>query len=617
MYTLTTHIKKYFPLVAIVAIVISLILLTSRCAQIAPLEGGPIDSVAPKLVSTYPIHGSTEFKGKKITLTFDKEIEIKDIYNRLLITPKLPRLGDNPSYTYKSQGKILTLNLEANLEEETTYTFNFKDAIVDTKESTPADNPTLTFSTGEYIDSMYVEGQVAMLMTGYLVKNAIVTLYKITDIESDSMHILNSPPDYFTTTDQEGKFLIKNIKDGRYRICAGYSQENKIILDDGKDYYGFLKSPIELFEPITNITIPITEANVKTFKIQGNHPQGPYYEINFNKPVANYTLNLAQASKRFTGHLHSHLIENSMTIRVYNTMGLLDDDLLAAHLIAEDEMGQQIEKKLQIHFKNKSVPKEPFTYKLKPETGTPIEIDNHVLRWQINFNKPIKKIFTEKIALTIGNHEKVFISADEIHWLPQHDAIIIEKNIPNALLAELLHVTKGAPASENSTSQQQENTEKENLNVKKFVHKSASINLTMEKGAFLSVEREWSNAMSAVYSIKNPEVCGTIRGTIITNEPGFVVQLLNENNDVIDEIFNTVHYTFSKILPGNYRIRVLCFKEKNGKWQYGNIHQLETPDPVIFYPYLIPVVANWGIENIDIVTTPDFNMTEQHDATYA
>jgi hypothetical protein len=144
---------------------VALGLFIPSCARIMAPEGGPKDTVPPKLIRAFPTQGSTGFKEKTIKLVFDKEIEVHDIYNKLVVTPKLPTLKNRPSYTCSVRGKTLKLTLEAPLQEDTTYTFNFNDAIKDTTEGNIAESLVLAFCTGEYIDTMYVTGQVKHLMT--------------------------------------------------------------------------------------------------------------------------------------------------------------------------------------------------------------------------------------------------------------------------------------------------------------------------------------------------------------------------------------------------------------------------------------------------------------------
>jgi len=563
---------KCLPLLTILSPII-ILLLTTRCSQIEELEGGPKDTTPPQLISTYPLHGSTGFKEKKLKLTFDKEIEIQDIYNRLIITPKLARLEDKPSYVAKVRGNVVELELEAPLEEETTYTFNFKDAICDTKEHTPAENPTLTFSTGDYVDSIYVAGHIRYLMTNQPATDALVCIYKIN--ESDTLHILNSTPDYFTKTNQSGEFKIEHIKQGRYKICAGYSKESKLILDASKDPYGFLPAILELSESIENLNLPILEADVTEFKLQNSQPQGQYFEINFSKRLTTYTIELANRSKRFKeAQLYSHLIENGHTIRVYNTLGLLEDDMLEAKLTAQDIMGNSIEKNVSIHFRDRVIEKEKFKCTIQPTTGT--KVDTMPFQVHISTNKPIKSIQTDNLFLVVNQADTLQLTPEEIIIHPHRDSLTIQKHFD---LANWLQ-----PAGE----------------AKEESEKSPSIDLYIPKGAFTSIEKELNEAANYKYLVKNPQECGTIKGKVTTYAPGFIVQLLNTDYEVVEEIRNKADYVFKNVLPGNYRIRVLILSEKDGKWSFGNINQSIPSDPVIFYPHELTIVANWEVDYIDI-----------------
>jgi hypothetical protein len=567
----TSQLFKYMPLLTILCTLV-ILLFTTRCSQIEELEGGPKDTTPPQLISTYPLHESIGFKGQKLRLTFDKEIEIQDIYNRLVITPKLARLEDKPSYVAKVKGKMVELDLETPLEKETTYTFNFKDAICDIKEHTAAVNPTLTFSTGDYVDSMYVAGQVKYLMTGQLANDALVCLYKI--IETDTCHILNSTPDYFTKTNQEGEFKLEHIKQGKYRICTGYSKENKLILDASKDPYGFLPTTLELLEPIDSLPLYILQADVTEFKLQNHQPQGQYFEISFSKPITAYTLELANRSRRFkNAQLYSHLIEDGHTIRVYNTLGLLEDDILEAKLTAQDIVGKSIEENISIHFRDKTTKKEKLKYTIQPIPGT--KVDPKPLELNIIFNKPIKSIQQDSLFFVINQADTLKLIPDEIILQSHKDTITIQKYFDTADWIQ-------AP--------QEVNTETDEL---------LNIELHIAKGAFISVEKELNEPSDHKYFIKTPQECGTIKGRISTRFPGFIVQLLDTNYEVVEEIRNKTDYVFKDILPGNYLIRVLLLREKDGKWNFGNINQSIPPDPVIFYPHELAIVANWELDYID------------------
>ena len=550
---------------------VTLGLLTYACARITVPEGGPKDTTPPKLIKTYPEQECTGFQGKMIKLGFDKEIEVRDIYNKLVVTPRLQKLEGQPSYTYKVRGNTLKLMLEAPLEEATTYTFNFNDAITDITEGNVAEEPVLTFSTGDHIDAMYVTGQVKYHMTHQPAAKVLVALYKA---DNDSLNILNSPPDYFIKTDEEGQFKLDHVRKGQYYLYASSSQENQLMVDPGADEYGFLKDPIDLTAvPVEDVTLSILKADVREFKLQGQQPQDQYFELSFNKPVVDYTLALVRKSKRFkqAPTLYSHLVEDKQVIRVYNTFGLLEEDSLEAHLTAQDVLGTVIEETINIHFREGSSQKKRSSYTFAPASGADINPD---FVGTMTLNKPVKEVAADHLFFVFNGQDTVHISTKDLQFNAQRDKVTIKKQLDPSLLKP----------------QKSEDKERE---------EAAGLVLHMDEEAFLTVEGDSSEAMRYAYTFRNPKAYGTIQGTVTTQAPGFMVQLLDPNYKVVDEIKNERHYQFKEVAPGNYRLRVLVLQEQDAEWCFGNIHERREPDPVVFYNDEVGVIANWEITGID------------------
>lgn len=163
-----------------------------NCATPRLPQGGAKDTIAPEIIDTYPAKRSLFFKDKKIILIFDKKINVHDLYNQLLITPCLKNLKGAPNYTYKNKKYSVRLDLHSPLEERTTYTFNFREAIKDITEGNIAKNPVIVFSTGAYIDTMHIQGKVKYLMTDKPGENCLVSLYKA---NNDTLDIFNSVPE--------------------------------------------------------------------------------------------------------------------------------------------------------------------------------------------------------------------------------------------------------------------------------------------------------------------------------------------------------------------------------------------------------------------------------------
>ena len=58
-----------------------------RCARQAPPQGGPRDSLPPKVVMMTPAFGTTNFKDKRITIQFNEYVQLKDQQKEFFTSP--------------------------------------------------------------------------------------------------------------------------------------------------------------------------------------------------------------------------------------------------------------------------------------------------------------------------------------------------------------------------------------------------------------------------------------------------------------------------------------------------------------------------------------------------
>ena len=111
------------------AVVAMIVTSGSGCAQIGAPTGGPRDTIPPRLLRASPVQNSTNFKGNKITLTFDEYVVLADVQNNVIVSPLQKT---NPVIDYKL--KTVTIKLKDSLLPNTTYSINFGDAIKDNNE---------------------------------------------------------------------------------------------------------------------------------------------------------------------------------------------------------------------------------------------------------------------------------------------------------------------------------------------------------------------------------------------------------------------------------------------------------------------------------------------------
>ena len=192
------------------------VLLFAYCANIVPPEGGPKDILAPKLNFATPANKHLNFSQNKIELIFDEYIQISD-YKSIQLSPIC-----EPKPKIEVQGKKIIISLNCPLEPESTYTINFGQTIMDVNEKNPLNNFKYVFSTGNKIDSLYLEGVAKNLFYGSKLEGVVVGLFKSSDLKT---------PHYFTSTNNLGEFLIQNIKGEEY-ILFGFKDENNNLKYD-------------------------------------------------------------------------------------------------------------------------------------------------------------------------------------------------------------------------------------------------------------------------------------------------------------------------------------------------------------------------------------------------
>ena len=130
----------------------------TSCAKRGTITGGPKDTIAPKIVGSFPENFSTNFKGNEIKINFNELIKVKDITKQLIISP--PMKKQPVIVPQGSASKFISIKILDTLQENTTYSFNFGQSISDNNENNPYSQFKYVFSTGSYIDSLTVVGKI-------------------------------------------------------------------------------------------------------------------------------------------------------------------------------------------------------------------------------------------------------------------------------------------------------------------------------------------------------------------------------------------------------------------------------------------------------------------------
>jgi len=217
-------------------LIVFFLLLTFSCAREAMPLGGPKDTIPPKIIKSYPYAYQTNFNDNKIVIKFNEFFGLKNIQNEFFVSPPLPSM---PKFTIK--GKKLIVKLKQQLNDSTTYTFEFGNSIVDYTEGNVLKNFKLVFSTYNQIDSLLIKGQVIDAENGKPLENIYIMLY---DKNSPDSIVYYDIPLYITLSDKNGQFQIEGLKKDCYKLVALNDLNRNFIYDGIENQIGFLDSLI-------------------------------------------------------------------------------------------------------------------------------------------------------------------------------------------------------------------------------------------------------------------------------------------------------------------------------------------------------------------------------------
>jgi len=188
-----------------------LLTLNMGCAQISAPTGGATDTLPPRLVKASPQLNTVNFKGNKVTLSFNEYIDLQELQGNLIISP-VQKTTPTINYNLRS----ISIKFKDSLLPNTTYSVNFGNSIKDVHEGNILKNFTYVFSTGNFIDSLTLEGNVVMAESGLPDSTLSVMLYRN---KADSA-VLKTKPDYITKLDGKGNFKFMNLPNADFNIYA-------------------------------------------------------------------------------------------------------------------------------------------------------------------------------------------------------------------------------------------------------------------------------------------------------------------------------------------------------------------------------------------------------------
>ncbi len=574
---------------------ISNILLT-KCASKVPPSGGPRDTIPPVLIYSNPKHQSTNVHSRVYEFTFNERIQLKTLQKQLIITPRI-----DFDYEIKQGKSSFILVFDEDFNDSTTYTFNFRDAIQDLTEGNPTENNKFTFSTGEYIDSLSIDGYTVKLLTSDTIKKSTVGLYQV----DDTITIYNGSPYYFSETNEEGYFLIENIKNGKYLFYAFTDGNGNLKLDPKSEAYGWISDTLDLQSNISAHNILLYNLDFRDMTIQTALPSGPNFDVNFNKYIVEYEAKPLDS----TLTIFTNPVKENKSIRIYHTFE--NPDSTGIFIKAKDSIQNEAIDTVWIKFQESSRKPEEFTLNIKPSSSSKIE---EKFKAEINLSKPVLTINTDSILFRLDSIPVARINSDDQVKINKHrNKIDLSFNLNKKKVDSITYLLDSLMQEQMRQKEIADSLEQlqTDQKAKKTVRQASQqvstkgLHLYLGQGAIISVENDTTEMKVFNYGFLNPEEYGTISGSLASKDKKYIIQLLSSNNEIVKELHTNDKFSFKNIKPGDYRMRLFIDENENGKWDMGNITKNEQPEPVTFYVneegiQLITVRANWDITGLII-----------------
>lgn len=531
---------KYF-YTPIYCLLFSIVILTN-CARKGRPTGGPKDEKAPIMVTAKPPYESLRFNKKNIRIYFDEYIVLKGLSKQLIISPPMKY---QPVITPQgTPSKYINIKILDTLTPNTTYTFNFGNAVQDNNENNKLESFKYVFSTGNYIDSLKLSGTVVDAYNQKTANNINVLLYKVDSTYNDST-VYKQKPDYVANTLDSTKFQFTNIQKGKYALIALKEQTNNYLFNSKSDQIGFYDTIIELPKD-SLLKTPIKIFNEKqpfTFK-RGK-------EVAKGKIIFGYT-----------GE--------------------------------KENMKVQLLSKVPANFKSFSQfekDKDTLNYWF-----TPIKIDslNFVVS-NTNF------IDTTTVRLRKKKIDSLSVTASVKGVLNLKDTLFLITNNPitNIDTSKFSLVNK-------DTIPVQHQLKKETSNKIAVLFKKTpemSYKLAVLPEGITDVYTVKNDSLQYTVSTKGIEDYGNIMLTINdeVNLP-LRIELLAENKVVQTKyITSSQKITFELLTPQQYTIRAIVDANRNKVWDTGNFLNKTQPEKVVYFPKPIELRANWDVNETFII----------------
>lgn len=587
--------------------VVTLVVMLYSCASIGRPEGGPRDFDPPRFIGSNPPAGAVNSQRTKISLQFDEFIKLEKATEKVVVSP--PQI-QQPEI--KASGKRIQVNLLDSLKPNTTYTIDFSDAIVDNNEGNPLGNFAFTFSTGAQIDTMEVAGTLLDASNLEPIKGMLVGLHS--NLNDTAFTTL--PFDRVARTDSRGRFSIRGIAPGSYRIYGLMDADQNFTFNQKSEMIAFNDSLViprmeERMRMDTAWVDSLTYDTIVERKYAHYLPDDLILRAFKEKNFSQYLIK----SERLVPHKFTfYFADKADTLPVLKGLNfdekdafvieknqrndtihywvkdslLFKQDTLAMSLtyLYTDTLNQLVPRTdtLNLVSKQKYKKEEPEKKKKKKKNDDEEEEPIPTKFLPVNVNAPSSMDVYGYISMTFDEPIANFDTA-AIHLRQKVDTLW--KDIPFEF-------------------------EQDSLNLKKFNvyydwEPTLEYEFAVDSTAFHGIYGLFTDKIKQGFKVRSEDEYFTLKFDIKGADSLAFVELLDAQDKVVRKrrVKKDGIADFYFLNPGKYGARLINDTNGNGEWDTGDFAKGIQPEKVYYYPSILEYKAHWDVtQPWDIHATP-------------
>ena len=571
-------------------VTLAVMLLVYACANKAQgPTGGPKDKTPPRVLRSFPVNGALDYNKKQVEIDFDEMVSIEKASENVIISPPQVKEPD-----VKSLGKKVTVNFGDKLLDNTTYSINFGNAIVDLNEKNPLKNYLFSFSTGNQIDTLKISGTVINSEDLNPMSGVIVGIYMET---SDSV-FFKKPFLRIGRTDDKGHFSIDNIKKGKYKIFA--------LGDANRDYYYQQGEGLAMCDSLLTPTSRLEQMNDTIWK-DSIHVDSVRTYMGTHFLPDNIALRYFKENKKRQYFVKSERKEPFVFSLFFNTSLSKLPDIKPLNFKWDDTK----------YILQKSLKADTLTYWIKDSTVW----NTDTLRMQMTYLKTDSLFQLRSVTDTVN----VFMRKGKISQKakalkkstkPKIEPLKFSNNISSSfdvfspVVFDFEVPIANYDLSKITLSQKKDTTYKEipfkwrsldSIHMKfaldyKWVPEM-SYRVEVDSAAFTSIYDRVTKEASNDFKIKSLDDYSSVKMLMANFNPKAVMQMLDSKDVLLDtKPVSEKGTLFEYLKPGDYYIRMFIDENGNGKWDTGDFTQKRQPEQVYYYPKKLSLKANWEFE---------------------